>query len=256
MKRVSKRKLGGIGRIAAIGVIGAAAAGCANTVDKTAQINKEPYLTAIENPTAVAGYRPVSMPMPAPEPPVFSSNSLWRSGARAFFKDQRAKRVGDILTVDVTFSDKAIIDNKTERSRNSTESRALAGAAGNAILDLIPDTYKSGSAVIDFDGDTTTSGEGSVDRKEELHTTIAAVVTQVLPNNNLVIEGRQEVRVNFEIRELIVAGVIRPEDITANNTIDSTKIAQARISYGGRGQITDVQQPPYGQQFLDIVLPF
>ncbi len=256
MKRVSNRKLGGIGRIAAIGVIGAAAAGCANTVDKISQINKEPYLSAIENPTAVAGYRPVSMPMPAPEPPVFSSNSLWRSGARAFFKDQRAKRVGDILTVDVTFSDKAIIDNKTERSRVSAEGRALAGAAGNAILDLIPDSYKSGSAVIDFDGDTSTSGEGSVDRKEELHTTIAAVVTQVLPNNNLVIEGRQEVRVNFEIRELIVAGVIRPEDITANNTIDSTKIAQARISYGGRGQITDVQQPPYGQQFLDIVLPF
>ena len=194
--------------------------------------------------------------MPEPEPPVFSSNSLWRSGARAFFKDQRAQRVGDILTVVVVFSDKAIFDNKTERSRTSSEGRAIAGAAGNAILDLVPDSYKEGSAVIDFDGDTSTSGEGSVDRKEELRTSVAAVVTQVLPNGNMVIEGRQEVRVNFEIRELIVAGVVRPEDITANNTIDSTKIAEARISYGGRGQLTDVQQPPYGQQFLDIVLPF
>jgi len=256
MKTFTGHTVFDIGRIAAVVLVGAAAAGCSSTVDKIAQINKAPYLTAIENPTAVAGYRPVSMPMPDPEPPTFSSNSLWRSGARAFFKDQRAKRVGDILTVEVTFSDKAIFDNKTERSRNSTESRDLAGAFGNAIIDFLPDDYTSGSAVIDFDGDTTTSGEGSVDRKEELSTSMAAVVTQVLPNGNMVIEGRQEVRVNFEIRELIVAGVIRPEDISNNNTIESTKIAEARISYGGRGQLTDMQQPPYGQQFMDIVLPF
>ncbi|WP_436637304.1 flagellar basal body L-ring protein FlgH [Microbaculum sp. FT89] len=256
MTRVTNRKFRDIGRLAAIGILGAAAAGCSSTVDQIAQINKPPYLSAIENPTAVAGYRPVSMPMPDPEPPVFSSNSLWRSGARAFFKDQRAKGVGDILTVEVIFSDKAIFDNKTERSRIASGGRDISGAAGNAFLDLIPDDYKTGSAVIDLNGDTATTGEGSVNRKEELRTNLAAVVTQVLPNGNMVIEGRQEVRVNFEMRELIVAGVIRPEDITANNTVDSTKIAEARISYGGRGQITDVQQPPYGQQFLDIILPF
>ena len=106
----------------------------------------------------------------------------------------------------------------------------------------------------DFDG--TERGQGFGEPQEALQTSVAAVVTQILPNGNLVVEGRQEIRVNFEVRELIVAGIVRPEDIQSDNTIDSTKIAQARIAYGGRGQITDVQQPRYGQQVLDVLLPF
>jgi flagellar L-ring protein precursor FlgH len=106
------------------------------------------------------------------------------------------------------------------------------------------------------DSDASSDGKGSIDRKEELSTNVAAVITQLLPNGNLVVEGRQEVRINFEVRELIVAGIVRPEDVESDNTIDSTKIAQARIAYGGRGQITDVQQPRYGQQVLDVLLPF
>ena len=110
--------------------------------------------------------------------------------------------------------------------------------------------------ILTADSTAQSEGKGSVNRTEALQTSIAAVVTQILPNGNLVVEGRQEIRVNFEVRELIVAGIVRPEDIQSDNTIDSTKIAQARIAYGGRGQLTDVQQPRYGQQVLDVLLPF
>ncbi|PTW61778.1 flagellar L-ring protein precursor FlgH [Breoghania corrubedonensis] len=231
------------------------AAGC-GTADKLKNIGKAPALSAINDPTATPGYRPVKMPMPHPEPVHYAANSLWQSGSRSFFKDQRARQVGDILTVVVTITDKAEIDNATERKRSGSDSMGAGGAVGTAIDKFLLPAGSSASDLADVSSTSSQSGSGTVDRSETLETKVAAVVTQVLPNGNLVIEGRQEVRVNFEVRELIVAGVIRPEDIGAENTIDSAKIAEARIAYGGRGQITDVQQPRYGSQALDILLPF
>jgi flagellar L-ring protein precursor FlgH len=231
-------------------------AGC-STAERLANIGAEPPLSAIDNPTSQPGYKPVRMPMPAPAYAEHNPNSLWRTGARAFFKDQRAQRVGDILTVRVRITDKASVENKTERNRTDGGGIDISSLAG--IEENFAGWFAgapTGENLVDVSGSTNSSGEGTVDRKETLATSVAAVVTQVLPNGNLVIEGRQEVRVNFEVRELIVAGIARPEDIGADNTIDSTKIAEARISYGGRGQITDMQQPRYGQQFLDVVLPF
>lgn len=230
--------------------------GC-SAYERLQNIGATPKLTAIENPVTQPGYRPVSMPMPAPEPARFNSNSLWRNGARAFFKDQRAARVGDILTVIVEISDKAEIENATNRKRDNEEGASIPKLGGweVALKKLLPDEVD----LADFvraTSESNSDGEGTIDREETVTTRIAAVVTQVLPNGNMVIEGRQEVRVNFEMRELIVAGVIRPEDITAANNIPISKIAEARVSYGGKGQISDVQQPRYGQQFLDIVLPF
>jgi flagellar L-ring protein precursor FlgH len=110
--------------------------------------------------------------------------------------------------------------------------------------------------LLQTNGDSSTDGKGTINRQEELQTNVAAVVTQALPNGNLVIEGKQEIKVNFEIRELVVAGIVRPEDIDSDNTIDLPKIAEARVAYGGRGQITDFQQAPYGQQVMDVILPF
>ncbi len=236
-------------------ILGLSAAGC-GAADRLANVGKAPPLTAIQDPTTTPGYRPVQMPMPTPTPVHYNSNSLWRSGARAFFEDQRAKKVGDILTVLVTISDRAAIDNETERSREGDDSTGAGGALGTAIDTLFLPAGMSASNLASVNSDSEYKGKGSVDRNERLSTKVAAVVTQLLPNGNMVIEGRQEVRVNFEVRELVVGGVVRPEDIASNNTIESEKIAEARIGYGGRGQITDVQQPRYGSQVLDIVLPF
>ena len=228
--------------------------GC-SSLDRLANLGEKPKLTAIENPTAQAGYKPVQMPMPKPELASYNANSLWRNGSRAFFKDQRAHQIGDILTVTVNFTDKANIANETQRSRTSKEDSGITDFAGSKLLTGGAAKVLPGR-LLSTDSTASSDGKGSVQRQENLQTNVAAVVTQLLPNGNLVVEGKQEIRVNFEIRELIVAGIVRPEDIQSDNTIDSSKIAQARIAYGGRGQISDVQQPRYGQQVLDVLLPF
>jgi len=188
---------------------------------------------------------------------VHPGNSLWRIGSKDFFRDQRASKVGDILTVNVVVNDDASIDNKTTRTRansdkaNSTKFLGLESQLGKILPNSVDPT-----SLVDMGSTTSNVGSGKVDRKESINLTLAAVVTQILPNGNMVIQGRQEVRVNFEVRELTVMGVIRPEDISSTNTIDHTQIAEARISYGGRGQLTDVQQARYGSQLFDILFPF
>lgn len=235
----------------------ALALGGCGAADRLANVGRAPTLSPIEDPTAAKGYKPVQMPMPAVEHASFAPNSLWRTGSRAFFKDQRARQVGDLVTVRVRVTDRAQLDNTTRRSRKSGEDFGAENIFGfeNKLNNVLPDGSDPGS-LLKLNSAGSSEGSGSVRRAEQLTTNVAAVVTQTLPNGNLVIEGKQEIRVNFEVRELIVAGVIRPEDIESDNMIDSSKIAQARIAYGGRGQITDVQQPRYGQQVMDILLPF
>jgi flagellar L-ring protein FlgH len=244
-----------INRIALTGTlltIVSVAGGC-SSIDRLSQIGEQPKLSAIENPTAQPGYKPVQMPMPKPEAVSYNANSLWRNGSRSFFKDQRAHQIGDLLTVTVNITDQANFANETQRSRTVTEDSGITAFLGSNLL-----TGKTAlpGRLLTADATASADGKGSIQRQESLTTNIAAVVTQLLPNGNLVVEGKQEIRVNFEKRELIVAGIVRPEDIQSDNTIDSSKIAQARIAYGGQGQITDVQQPRYGQQVMDVLLPF
>ena len=241
-------------RIAAVLVLVLLLNGCA-AFDRLRNVGEQPALSTIDNPVAQAGYKPVQMPMPAPQPAVYNPNSLWRSGSRAFFNDQRAHQVGDILTVKVKITDKAKYENETSRSRSNKEDSGVTDFIGSKTIGNPGKAILPGR-ILTADSTASSDGKGSIDRKEELQTNVAGVVTQVLPNGNLVIEGKQEVRVNFEVRELIVAGIVRPEDIESDNTIVSTKIAQARIAYGGRGQLTDIQQPRYGQQVLDVLVPF
>jgi len=228
------------------------AGGC-SSIDRLSQIGEQPKLSSIDNPTTQPGYKPVQMPMPKPEAVSYNANSLWRNGSRSFFKDQRAHQIGDLLTVTVNITDQANFANETQRSRTQTEDSGITAFLGSKLLgsnSVLP------GRLLTADSNTSTDGKGSIVRQETLQTNIAAVVTQLLPNGNLVVEGKQEIRVNFEKRELIVAGIVRPEDIQRDHTIDSSKIAQARIAYGGHGQITDIQQPRYGTQVMDVLLPF
>jgi flagellar L-ring protein FlgH len=167
-----------------------------------------------------------------------------------------ARQIGDLVTVKVNFKDSADIANETKRARTNADTMGVPNFFGLETQSQQVLAGMNNSSMVNASSASSSDGVGSVKRAETLATNVAAVVTQILPNGNMVIEGKQEVRVNFEIRELIVGGVIRPEDIEADNTIESMKIAEARIAYGGRGQITDVQQPRYGQQVMDVILPF
>ncbi len=191
--------------------------GCA-AFERLATVGEPPPLTPVNNPTARPGYKPVQMPMPAAQPASYNPNSLWRNGSRAFFKDQRAHQVGDILTIKVNITDKAIIDNETKRSRVASDDSNITNFFGKPKVPIMNTPVPT--PVFTADSATSTDGKGSVNRSEALQTNVAAVVTQVLPNGNLVIEGKQEIRVNFEMRELVVAGIVRPEDIESDNTIE------------------------------------
>jgi flagellar L-ring protein precursor FlgH len=252
--RNAKRRPASARHVIAACTLALLASNC-SSIERLRNVGEAPALGAIQNPSTKAGYKPVLMPMPAPQPAVYNPISMWRSCSLAFFKDQRAHQVGDILTVLVKITDRAQFENETQRSRTNRENSGIDDFIGAKALNPGAAKYIPGR-ILTADSTASSEGKGSIDRKEELLTNLAAVVTQVLPNGNLVIEGKQEIRVNFEVRELIVGGIVRPEDIQSDNTIESTKIAEARIAYGGRGQITDVQQPRYGQQVLDVLLPF
>ncbi|WP_422395589.1 flagellar basal body L-ring protein FlgH [Roseovarius phycicola] len=183
--------------------------------------------------------------------------SLWSAGQRSLLGDRRAVKQGDILTVVIEIDEEAAISNSTDRSRTASERLSVPDLLSipQRIDPRLPEGASSAEAV-NIDSSASSGGNGSVSRQEELTLRIAAAVTQVLPNGVLEIRGSQEVRVNFELRELLVQGFVRPEDISRRNEITYDKIASARISYGGRGQISDMQQPRYGQQVLDMILPF
>ena len=264
LNRIFKRTLIGAGLVALT---------ACGALDRVTDIGSAPDMTPIKDIKAPAIQRSISLPMPDDSPQVFQANSLWRTGARAFFKDQRARRVGDILTVNIAIADKASVANTTAKNRATVEGMGMPNLFGiekalpylgtsnklnadgtpmSASMNAIRNGYDAES-LVSANSDSSYAGTGTVDRSETIELTVAAIITDVLPNGNLVIQGRQEDSLNFEKRELLLAGIVRPEDISSTNTIQHTQIAEARISYGGKGQITDVQQPRYGAQLYDII---
>ena len=211
----------------------------------------DPAPLLIEQPSVLSAYRAHDeSPRPA------SANSIWRVGARTFFNDQRAAKVGDILTVLITIDDSAQVQNGTTRERKTTNTMGMSNLFGleKVLQHAIPGVTPS--ALVNTNGDNSLSGTGSINRAEKINLTVAAVVTKVMPNGNLVIQGRQEVKTNSEMRELTVGGIVRPEDISSSNTINHTQIAEARISYGGRGDLSRTNNTPGGQALMETFQPF
>jgi flagellar L-ring protein precursor FlgH len=232
------------------------ALGACGTLGEVAASGRTPQLSPVAYPAPLVGHvQPMATP-PAAQP-AFTANSIWKAGAKAFFKDQRAQRVGDIVTVSIEIDDSATMNNSTNRSRENEMSGGLTNLLGleSSLGKVLPGGFDPKNAV-GFGGESSSSGSGAINRAEKINLTIAAVVTHVMPNGNMMIQGRQEVRTNQELRELTVAGIVRPEDISAANTIKHTQIAEARIGYGGRGAITRAQQTPAGQAIIERYTPF
>jgi flagellar L-ring protein FlgH len=246
----------GFRQLTALAVAAVALSGC-NAFSRISQIGEAPPLTTIQDPKTQPGYQPVSLPMPTPIVGERQPNSLWKAGSRAFFKDQRAANVGDILTVLVSFDDKAQFNNETQVQRTTNEQDTMPNAMGfESQLQKILPRAANPASLINVTGATNNDGKATINREEQVTLEVAALVTQVLPNGNLVVQGHQEIRVNYEVRDLQIAGVLRPQDISSINTVPLDKLAEARVSYGGRGQLTNDQQPRYGEQMLDVIAPF
>jgi flagellar L-ring protein precursor FlgH len=232
--------------------IAALLTGC-GTLDRLSEVGRDPTMTPTADPTKDPKWRPLSMPMPAGQPAPNEANSLWRSGSRAFFKDQRAAQVGDIVTVLVRMNDAANMKNVTSTARTSSEAGGIPNFFG---LEAILPPAINPSKLVSSSSANNNTGTGQIQRTEAVTLRLAGVVTQVLSNGNLVVAASQEFLVNSELRELRVTGVIRPQDIASDNTVLHDRMAEARIAYGGKGQLTDLQRARWGQQMLDILAPF
>lgn len=253
MKQRSAKLPFGAAALAAAAIL----SGC-NTLEKLSEIGEPPRTSPVEDPTKAPGYKPVSLPMPAPIAPAPGANSLWRPGARDFLKDQRANEVGDIITVQVSMADTATMNNNTKAiSANSDSANPNFVLLGleNSLHNVLPSSVNP-TNLFNFGSTSTVNGTGTMARNETVTLNIAALVTQKLPNGNLVISGTQELRVNSELRQISIKGIIRPQDIASGNTIQSDQIAEARIVYGGRGTMSDVQEARWGQQLWDDISPF
>jgi flagellar L-ring protein precursor FlgH len=246
-------------RLLALAALMALALGGCSRLD---HLGRPPSLNPIGEPDARGRLNPAELaqrlPIPAPPPALPSQpGSLWQTGSQNFFNDNRASRVGDILTVLISIDEGAQFKNQTDRDRNADENMGMPHFFGleSKLKDILPNAVDP-ERLVELNSSSGSKGGGSSRRSEQVQMKLAAFIAAILPNGNFVINGSQEVRVNYDLRELQIAGVVRPQDITAENTVTYDKIAEARIAYGGRGQLFDVQQPRYGQQVLDMVLPF
>ena len=235
-------------KIITLALLGSAMAGC-SAVDRIENIGSTPKLAPVGNPAD----QQIVAAIPQTPPVTHTGNSLWQPGAHSFFHDPRATHVGDVITVNVSVTDAAKLSNTTTSSRTNSDDANLTNFFG--LENALPKSMDPGS-LVKMGSDNSNVGAGAINRSEAINMTLAALVAQVLPNGNMVISGHQQVLVNNEMRDMQVSGIVRTEDITADNTVDLSQIAEARINYGGKGNMTNVQQPRYGSQLFDIIMPW
>ena len=230
--------------------------GCSDAIDRLKRVGNHPEFARLKVPSQAEQIAPEVVD-PKYQEHVKKTNSLWQPGATTFFRDNRAWRVGDILKVVIQIRDSARLDNSTGQQRKGGDSVDITSFFGKekAIATFLSKKGKT-KPLASTKSDRKHEGSGKISRKEDIQTEVAVTVVQVLQNGNLVIQGHQEIRVNYELREIKLAGIIRPQDIRADNSVNSDQIAEARISYGGRGVVSDVQQPRVGSQIIDIISPF
>ena len=211
-------------------------------------IGRAPHMTAVGTGLNAPSALPPGLGERAPR--IGPVRSLWDDGSSDLFRDARASKMGDLITVVIAINDRAVFGSTSERSRDSKITNSFDGA-GN-----MPYLVGSIDGTANANGTTSTKGDAKINRSEQIQLSVAAVVREILPNGNLLISGSQEVRVNFELRELNVSGIVRPRDVSRDNTISYDKVAEARISYGGRGRMSEVQQPALLHQIFDLLRPF
>lgn len=186
----------------------------------------------------------------------YSSGSIWQASSGSLTEDMKARRRGDILTIVITETASASKEAKTDTSRGSTVNAGIPNFMGLEKVGLLKNNIGDLSKLISANVDSSYKGSGSTSRAENLKATMTARVVEVLPNGNMMIEGRRNIKVNNEDQEIVLEGVVRPRDIGADNVVNSIYIADAKISYFGRGIISDRQSPGWLMNIVDKVWPF
>ena len=234
--------------------------GCSNTLERLGRIGKDPKFANIDLPSTEEDEEEQERNKILHDKQKAHqrrTNSLWQPGSTTFFRDIRAWQVGDIIRVKVQIQDNATLNNSTEQNRSGNDSMGITSLFGKEkVVAGVLNKNADPASLIGAKSSRAHSGSGNISRREVIRTDVAALVTRVLPNGNLIIQGHQEVRVNSELREVKVAGIIRPKDIDRDNSVNTNQIAEARISYGGRGIVSDVQRPRYGAEVIDALAPF
>jgi flagellar L-ring protein FlgH len=218
--------------------------GCWNSAS---EFMREPFFSPVGSGLVTEETASIQSARVSPQPPLSGPPP-------SLYSQPRIAHVGDIVRVLISINDKATLGNTSSRSQTTTDSGVIDFGYNNGSASS--SSNQPAKLLGDLTSQAATQGQGNIDRSEQIQVSVAAVVSRVLPNGNLVISGSQEVRVNYEMRQLTVAGIVNPLDISLNNTVAYDRIAEARISYGGRGRQSDFQQPSWGQQIYDAVRPF